>query len=143
MGYFFKTWTHIIMFLLRNLLISLQERTWDSQIILTLQTVETNQSVRSPLDLNTVKRLITANTTVFNEMSMNPRKSFVFVGFSCIEQVIMEMTNGGADFCFECLGLDSVMKAAFASSRQVSSSQYIADERASNFSFGVKDERTS
>lgn len=74
---------------------------------------------------------------------MNPRKSFVLVGFSCIEQVIMEMTNGGADFCFECLGLDSVMKAAFASSRQVSSSQYIADERASNFSFGVRDERTS
>ncbi|KAJ8625024.1 hypothetical protein MRB53_033554 [Persea americana] len=35
-----------------------------------------------------------------------------------VSEVIMEMTNGGADFCFECLGLDSVMKAAFASSRQ-------------------------
>lgn len=38
------------------------------------------------------------------------------------------MTKGGADYCFECVGLASVMTDAIASSREVSSSQHIADE---------------
>uniref|UniRef100_A0A5B7B4A0 Putative GroES-like zinc-binding dehydrogenase family protein isoform 2 n=1 Tax=Davidia involucrata TaxID=16924 RepID=A0A5B7B4A0_DAVIN len=40
---------------------------------------------------------------------------------SCVEkpvsQVIQEMTDGGADYCFECVGLASVMQDAFSSSR--------------------------
>ena len=34
-------------------------------------------------------------------------------------QVIKEMTDGGADYCFECIGLASVMNDAFNSSREV------------------------
>ncbi|XP_047320424.1 alcohol dehydrogenase-like 2, partial [Impatiens glandulifera] len=34
-----------------------------------------------------------------------------------ISQVIQEMTYGGADYCFECIGLSSLMKEAFTSSR--------------------------
>ena len=34
-------------------------------------------------------------------------------------QVIKELTNGGADYCFECIGMASVMQEAFRSSRQV------------------------
>jgi Zn-dependent alcohol dehydrogenase len=30
------------------------------------------------------------------------------------------MTNGGADYCFECIGLASLMNDAFKSSHQVS-----------------------
>ncbi|GAY41571.1 hypothetical protein CUMW_060510 [Citrus unshiu] len=33
-------------------------------------------------------------------------------------QVIKEMTDGGADYCFECIGLASVMNDAFNSSRE-------------------------
>ena len=29
------------------------------------------------------------------------------------------MTNGGADYCFECIGLASLMAEAFNSSREV------------------------
>ncbi|KAA8538117.1 hypothetical protein F0562_027725 [Nyssa sinensis] len=40
---------------------------------------------------------------------------------SCIEkpvsQVIQQMTDGGADYCFECIGLASLMQDAFYSSR--------------------------
>ncbi|XP_068642341.1 alcohol dehydrogenase-like 7 [Aristolochia californica] len=35
-----------------------------------------------------------------------------------ISEVIKEMTDGGADYCFECIGLASAMRDAFASSRQ-------------------------
>ncbi|KAL5777256.1 hypothetical protein ACOSP7_010182 [Xanthoceras sorbifolium] len=35
-----------------------------------------------------------------------------------ISEVIKEMTDGGADYCFECVGLSSVMEDAFNSSRQ-------------------------
>lgn len=31
------------------------------------------------------------------------------------------MTNGGADYCFECIGLPSMMSEAFSSSRKVRS----------------------
>ncbi|XP_077214088.1 alcohol dehydrogenase-like 1 [Tasmannia lanceolata] len=34
-----------------------------------------------------------------------------------VSEVIMEMTDGGADYCFECIGLASVMSDAFNSSR--------------------------
>ena len=34
-------------------------------------------------------------------------------------QVIKEMTDGGADYCFECTGLTSLMQEAFSSSRGV------------------------
>lgn len=33
-------------------------------------------------------------------------------------QVIKEMTDGGADYCFECIGLASLMKEAFESTRE-------------------------
>ncbi|KAI3873892.1 hypothetical protein MKW98_001541 [Papaver atlanticum] len=36
-----------------------------------------------------------------------------------ISEVIKEMTNGGADYCFECIGLASVMNDAFNSCRGV------------------------
>lgn len=39
------------------------------------------------------------------------------------------MTNGGADYCFECVGLASLMNDAFSCCRPVSSSQHTADER--------------
>ncbi|KDP41414.1 hypothetical protein JCGZ_15821 [Jatropha curcas] len=35
-----------------------------------------------------------------------------------VNQVIKEMTDGGADCCFECIGLASLMTEAFRSSRQ-------------------------
>ena len=34
-------------------------------------------------------------------------------------QVIKEITDGGADYCFECIGLASVMEDAFNSNREV------------------------
>ncbi|KAI3897420.1 hypothetical protein MKX03_025438 [Papaver bracteatum] len=34
-----------------------------------------------------------------------------------VSEVIKEMTNGGADYCFECIGLASVMNDAFTSCR--------------------------
>lgn len=36
-----------------------------------------------------------------------------------VHQVIREMTGGGADYCFECVGLASLMSEAFKSSRRV------------------------
>ncbi|KAE8056935.1 hypothetical protein FH972_013667 [Carpinus fangiana] len=35
-----------------------------------------------------------------------------------VSEVIKELTNGGADYCFECIGMASVMQEAFRSSRQ-------------------------
>jgi Zn-dependent alcohol dehydrogenase len=35
------------------------------------------------------------------------------------EQVIIEMTDGGADYCFECVGMASLMHEAYASCRKV------------------------
>lgn len=37
-----------------------------------------------------------------------------------VEQVINEMTGGGADYCFECVGLVSSMEQAYACCRKVS-----------------------
>ncbi|KAK1554508.1 hypothetical protein Q3G72_013257 [Acer saccharum] len=45
---------------------------------------------------------------------INPANS----GDKTVSEVIKEMTDGGADYCFECIGLSSVMKDAFDSSRQ-------------------------
>ncbi|ESR47176.1 alcohol dehydrogenase-like 2 [Citrus sinensis] len=39
-------------------------------------------------------------------------------GDKTVSQVIKEMTDGGADYCFECIGLTSVMNDAFNSSRE-------------------------
>ncbi|MED6160922.1 hypothetical protein PIB30_055811 [Stylosanthes scabra] len=38
-------------------------------------------------------------------------------GDKSVSEVIKEMTNGGADYCFECIGLSSLMAEAFNSSR--------------------------
>lgn len=35
------------------------------------------------------------------------------------EQVIIEMTDGGADYCFECVGMTSLVHEAYASCRKV------------------------
>lgn len=35
-----------------------------------------------------------------------------------VSEVIKEMTDGGADYCFECIGLASVMEDAYRSSRE-------------------------
>lgn len=45
---------------------------------------------------------------------INPRE----IGERTVSQVILEMTNGGADYCFECIGLASIMKEAFQCSRK-------------------------
>ena len=45
--------------------------------------------------------------------------SFPFFVTLIINQVIKELTNGGADYCFECIGLASLMQEAFLSSRKV------------------------
>lgn len=45
---------------------------------------------------------------------INPKE----IGEKTVSQVIIEMTNGGADYCFECIGLASLMKEAFQSSRK-------------------------
>ncbi|CAK9149052.1 unnamed protein product [Ilex paraguariensis] len=39
-------------------------------------------------------------------------------GEKSVSRVIQEMTDGGADYCFECVGLASVMQDAFNSSRK-------------------------
>nr|XP_043638717.1 alcohol dehydrogenase-like 7 [Erigeron canadensis] len=39
-------------------------------------------------------------------------------GNKTVSQVITEMTDGGADYCFECAGLTSLMQEAYASSRR-------------------------
>lgn len=36
-----------------------------------------------------------------------------------LNQVIIEMTDGGADYCFECVGLTSLVHEAYAASRKV------------------------
>lgn len=43
----------------------------------------------------------------------------VFGCFGPGEQVIMEMTDGGADYCFECVGAASLVHEAFACCRKV------------------------
>lgn len=40
------------------------------------------------------------------------------LGEKSTSEVIIEMTKGGADYCFECIGLASVMNDAFKSSRK-------------------------
>lgn len=40
------------------------------------------------------------------------------LGDKKISEVIKELTDGGADYCFECIGLTSVMRDAFESSRE-------------------------
>ncbi|KAJ7958981.1 Alcohol dehydrogenase-like [Quillaja saponaria] len=39
-------------------------------------------------------------------------------GDKTVSEVIKEMTDGGADYCFECIGLASLMNDAFSSSRE-------------------------
>ncbi|PWA68205.1 Alcohol dehydrogenase-like 7 [Artemisia annua] len=39
-------------------------------------------------------------------------------GDKTVSQIIIEMTDGGADYCFECVGLTSMIQEAYASSRQ-------------------------
>lgn len=39
-------------------------------------------------------------------------------GDKAISQVISEMTNGGADYCFECVGMTSLIEEAYASCRK-------------------------
>ena len=36
-----------------------------------------------------------------------------------MSQVIIEMTGGGADYCFECVGMASLVHEAYASCRKV------------------------
>lgn len=38
-----------------------------------------------------------------------------------LKQIIMEMTGGGADYCFECVGMTSLVHEAYASCRKVCS----------------------
>ncbi|KAF5185319.1 alcohol dehydrogenase [Thalictrum thalictroides] len=45
---------------------------------------------------------------------INPKEC----GGRSVSEVIKELTNGGADYCFECIGLASLMDEAFKSSRQ-------------------------
>jgi len=45
---------------------------------------------------------------------INPKE----LGEKPVSQVIVEMTDGGADYCFECIGLAALMNDAFLSSRE-------------------------
>ena len=45
-----------------------------------------------------------------------------------IEQVIDEMTDGGADYCFECVGMASLVHEAYACCRKVSLSLSLLTE---------------
>jgi S-(hydroxymethyl)glutathione dehydrogenase/alcohol dehydrogenase len=36
-----------------------------------------------------------------------------------VSQIIIEMTGGGADYCFECVGMASLVHEAYASCRKV------------------------
>ncbi|XP_023765777.1 alcohol dehydrogenase-like 7 isoform X1 [Lactuca sativa] len=45
---------------------------------------------------------------------VNPRN----IGDKTVSQVIIEMTDGGADYCFECVGLTSLVHEAYAASRK-------------------------
>ncbi|PIN25243.1 Alcohol dehydrogenase, class III [Handroanthus impetiginosus] len=42
------------------------------------------------------------------------------IGEKSLSQIINEMTDGGADYCFECVGKASLVKEAFACCRKVS-----------------------
>ncbi|KAL0325959.1 UNVERIFIED_CONTAM: Alcohol dehydrogenase-like 7 [Sesamum radiatum] len=44
--------------------------------------------------------------------------SFTDSCFSLVLQIINEMTGGGADYCFECVGKSSLVEEAYASSRK-------------------------
>ncbi|GMJ02755.1 hypothetical protein like AT5G42250 [Hibiscus trionum] len=39
-------------------------------------------------------------------------------GDKSLSQVVLEMTGGGADYCFECVGISSLVEEAFASCRK-------------------------
>ncbi|XP_035538575.1 alcohol dehydrogenase-like 7 [Juglans regia] len=41
-------------------------------------------------------------------------------GNKTVSQVIKEITGGGADYCFECVGLASLVQEAYASCRKIS-----------------------
>ncbi|CAN6290398.1 unnamed protein product [Urochloa humidicola] len=45
---------------------------------------------------------------------INPKE----IGEKPVSQAIIEMTDGGADYCFECIGLAALMNDAFQSSRE-------------------------
>ncbi|CAN6301989.1 unnamed protein product [Urochloa humidicola] len=45
---------------------------------------------------------------------INPKE----LGEKPVSQAIIEMTDGGADYCFECIGLAALMNDAFQSSRE-------------------------
>ncbi|KAL4575423.1 hypothetical protein LXL04_022266 [Taraxacum kok-saghyz] len=40
------------------------------------------------------------------------------IGDKTVSEIIMEMTDGGADYCFECVGLTSLVHEAYASCRK-------------------------
>ncbi|CAH1429962.1 unnamed protein product [Lactuca virosa] len=40
------------------------------------------------------------------------------IGDKTLSQIIIEMTDGGADYCFECVGLTSLVNEAYASCRK-------------------------
>lgn len=42
-------------------------------------------------------------------------------------QIINEMTGGGADYCFECVGNASVVEEAYACCRKVSTLFYVLE----------------
>lgn len=61
---------------------------------------------------------------IYTLLIYKPRLELKMSDISCcffFPQVIKDMTNGGADYCFECIGLASVMAEAFNSSRDVCS----------------------
>ncbi|KAL9254513.1 Alcohol dehydrogenase-like 2-like protein [Drosera capensis] len=63
------------------------------------------------IDLNPLKFEIAKKFGVTDVI--NPKEC----GDSRVSQVIKELTDGGADYCFECVGLASLVEEAFQSSR--------------------------
>ncbi|SPT16923.1 unnamed protein product [Triticum aestivum] len=64
------------------------------------------------VDLNPEKRDIGKRLGITDFINPND------IGERTVSEVVKEMTGGGADYCFECIGSTSVMAEAFQSSRK-------------------------
>ena len=71
------------------------------------------------MDLNPKKNLVSVLFYMWQSLKCLINL-LIAVLFSPIEQVINEMTDGGADHCFECVGLSSLVHKAFACCQKVS-----------------------
>ncbi|XP_020597178.1 LOW QUALITY PROTEIN: alcohol dehydrogenase-like 1 [Phalaenopsis equestris] len=64
---------------------------------------------------------------------VNPKE----IGEKAVNEVIKEMTNGGADYSFECIGLTSTMSEAFCSSKRGGGKTIILGANMEGSSFSI------